>query len=231
MKAYTRSMADPVQEVIERAVAGDREARNDLLQKHLPTLRAFIRMNLGQGIRSRESSMDLVNSVCCEALLSISRFEYRGPNSFRNWLLRQAENKIRDKGRYWMRERRTARREAGSVLNLLNQSDGGALGSLESFTTPSRHAAAREELERAEAAFAELPPDYREVIVLSRVLGLSHAQVAKEMGRTPAATRTLLSRALARMATLLDGEETNQEGPSAADSAKNANRTATPTGE
>jgi len=197
-----------VQRVIEKAVAGDREARNDLLQRHLPTLRAFVRLHLGQSIRSRETSMDLVNSVCCDALLALPRFEYRGPNSFRNWLLRQAENKIRDRARYWTRERRTARREAGSVPTLLNQADDSdRLSQLKTFSTPSRHASAREELSRAEAAFRALPPDYCEVIILSRVLALPHAAVAKEMGRTPAATRTLLSRALARMATLLEDSE------------------------
>jgi RNA polymerase sigma-70 factor (ECF subfamily) len=201
-------VAESLQHVIEKAVAGDRDARGDLLQRHLPTLRAFVRLHLGQGIRSRESSMDLVNSVCREALVAMPRFEYRGPNSFRNWLLRQAENKIRDRARYWTRERRTARREAGSVPALLSNMDAtDRLSQLKSFSTPSRHACAREELSRAEAAFGDLPPDYCEVILLSRVLQLSHAQVAKEMGRTPAATRTLLSRALARLATLVEDRD------------------------
>ena len=52
--------------------------------------------------------------------------------------------------------------------------------------------------------FGELPDDQREVILLARVVGLPHAIVAQEMGRTPAATRTLLSRALARLATRLE---------------------------
>ena len=42
------------------------------------------------------------------------------------------------------------------------------------------------------------------MILLTRVAGLSHAEVAREMGRTPIATRTLLSRALARLATALE---------------------------
>jgi DNA-directed RNA polymerase specialized sigma24 family protein len=42
------------------------------------------------------------------------------------------------------------------------------------------------------------------VISLARIVGLSHAEIAKEMGRSEGAVRTLLSRALARLATLLD---------------------------
>jgi RNA polymerase sigma factor (sigma-70 family) len=201
-------MTATVKELLEHAVAGDRDARNDLMLRHLPGLRAFVRLHLGTGLRGRETSLDLVQSVCREALEGLDRFEYRGPDSFRNWLLRQAENKIRDRGRYWGRERRTARREAGTVTALLAAGDEAELLSqLETFCSPSRHASGREELLRAERCFARLPHDHREVILLARVIGLPHPEVAREMGRTPAATRTLLSRALARMATLLEEEE------------------------
>jgi RNA polymerase sigma-70 factor (ECF subfamily) len=200
-----------MRQLVESAVAGDREARNDLLQKHLGSLRAFVRLHLGHGVRSREASMDLVNSVCREALQALPGFEYRGPDSFRNWLLRQAENKIRDRGRFWKRQRRAAARESGSVATLLNHDDESErLAQLRTFCTPSRHASGREELVRAEEAFLNLPPDYREVIVLARVLGMPHAEIARETGRSQAATRTLLSRALARMATLLDESGSEQ---------------------
>jgi RNA polymerase sigma factor (sigma-70 family) len=208
-------MSDELRDLVHHAQAGDRDARNDLLQRHLPSLRAFIRLQLGHGVRSRESSLDLVQSVCREVLEGFDGFEYRGPDSFRNWLLKSAQNKIRDRGRYWGRERRTAQREAGSVGQLLNEDDDRELlGQLKTFCTPSRHATAREELERAEQVFQQLPPAHREVIVLARVLGLPHPDVAREMGRTPVATRTLLSRALARMATLLEEAEAGSgEGP------------------
>ena len=61
-----------------------------------------------------------------------------------------------------------------------------------------------EELEHLASAFAALPPDWREVILLARVRGLSHAEIARTLGRTESATRTLLSRALARLATELE---------------------------
>ena len=36
-------MSDPLRDLVESARSGDRDARNDLLQRHLPSLRAFIR--------------------------------------------------------------------------------------------------------------------------------------------------------------------------------------------
>ena len=52
------------------------------------------------------------------------------------------------------------------------------------------------------------------VVVLVRLQGLGHAEAARRMGRTESATRTLLSRALARLATELELTGT-EESPEA----------------
>jgi len=190
-------------ELVTAAQAGDRSARDQLLEGHLKDLTVFVRTRLGRALRSRETSQDLAQSVCREALRDLGGFEYRGEASFRRWLFHRAENKIKDRVRFWQREKRsTAREEA--LPSGDHELDPGTYSDLASFCTPSRHAASREELERVGAAFATLSPEYREVILLTRVAGLSHAEVAREMGRTPIATRTLLSRALARLATALE---------------------------
>ena len=131
-------------------------------------------------------------------------FEYRGESSFKHWLFRRAENKIRDRVRFWQREKRDSGREEPIAAPRDDRAEREFVEQFANFCTPSRHATTREQLESIEAAFASLPEDYREVILLSRVVGLSHAEVANEMGRTPVATRTLLSRALARLATALE---------------------------
>ena len=69
--------------------------------------------------------------------------------------------------------------------------------------TPSREAIAREQLGRVEQAFESLPDDYRRVITLSRIVGLSHAEIAEVLGRTPGAVKTLLNRAVVRLTSLL----------------------------
>jgi RNA polymerase sigma-70 factor (ECF subfamily) len=199
-------MQDPEESrLVEEAAAGDAEAREQLLRKHLAELNAYVRLRIGPGIRARESSQDIAQSVCREVLGDLDRFEYRGPNSFRNWLLLRAEHKLRDRGRFWNREKRAAGREV--PIQGAEDQERGLFEQLRSFFTPSRDAVAREELEQLEQGFAELPEDYRRVIVLSRVLGLSHEELAREMGRTPSATRTLLSRALARLALVLEGDQ------------------------
>lgn len=195
---YTLFVHHESRELCERAVQGDDEAREALLGQHLASLRAFVRARLGDSLRARETSQDISQSVCREALEDLGRFEYRGEHSFRSWLFQLAENKLRDRGRYWSRDKRSSKREANATT--LEATD--ALGS-GSLCTPSRQAVSREELERVESALVSLSEDQRTVIVLARLLGLPHAEIARRMGRTVLATRTLLSRSLARLATVL----------------------------
>jgi RNA polymerase sigma factor (sigma-70 family) len=166
---------------------------------HLGALRAYVRLRLGRAIRAREESADIAQSVVREALEDLPRFSGEA-SGLRGWLLRRAENKIKDRGRFWKRERRDAAREIEADA----ASDASVLAECRSFLTPSRDASAKEELERVERAFAKLSEDQRRIILLARVAGLSHAEVAREMERTELATRTLLSRAMARLAVLLE---------------------------
>ena len=195
-------MSDDPHELFRSAAGGDAAARDELFRRHLAGLRAFVRVRIGPLLRTKESSSDLVHSVCREVLEDLSGFEYRDEAGFRHWLYRRAENKIVDRARFWRREKRDVRREVAIDADDERSREARELAELESLYTPSRDAAAREELERVERAFTELPDDYREVISLAKIVGLPHAEIAHEMGRSEGAVRTLLSRALARLATL-----------------------------
>ncbi|HVS18045.1 MAG TPA: RNA polymerase sigma factor [Planctomycetota bacterium] len=205
-------MDDSTQTCLARALAGDASARGELLERHVARLRAFVRPRLGARLRARESSLDVVQSVFREALRGMDAFEQRegsGGEGFGRWLLRVADSKLKSRGRFWNRLRRASAVEASDgEFELERLGDGGA-------ASPSGAARSREELERVEAAFATLPAAWRQVVVLVRLQGLSHAEAARRMGRTESATRTLLSRALARLATELE-EPSRRDGDAAA---------------
>lgn len=188
-------MQEASKELVENAVRGDAQARASLFGAHLAGLRAYVRSRLGPRLRARETSQDIAQSVCREALEGLPRFEYRGAGSFRAWLLRHADLRLRNKARHWGRDKRAVERE---------EHDSRQLERVASWLSPSRIACTREELDRLIEALRALPSDYREVITLARVDGLSHEMIAARLGRSPLATRTLLSRALARLATLLE---------------------------
>ena len=64
-------------------------------------------------------------------------------------------------------------------------------------------ASARQEIDRVGAALAQLPDRAREVLVLARVEGLSHAEIGAKLGIAPKTVENHLGRALARLAALL----------------------------
>ncbi len=191
-------------DLIERASRGDALAVDSLIERHLPGLRAFIRIKAGELVRGQESCSDLVQSVCREVLEGAGRFDYRGEAAFRQWLFTTALRKIVARQRHHCAEKRDVRRER--IVSPVESAsrDRALLDAYTGLHTPSRLAAAREEVERVEGAIARLPEEYREVICLSRLMGLGHAEIAAQLGRSEGAVRVLLHRALARLSRLLE---------------------------
>ncbi|MEY2784520.1 MAG: polymerase sigma factor SigD [Planctomycetota bacterium] len=194
-------------QLVSEASRGSEKALEELLEQNLPGLLAFVRAHAGRNLLARDGSMDLVQSACREVLQDIGRHDYRDEAGFRHWLFLAAERKIVDRARYHGRAKR-----AGDAD--VSPSEAEAQSLMQGYAglvTPSRHAAAREDLARAEAALAKLSEEHREIILLSRVVGLSHAQIAERTGKSEVAVRSLLHRALAKMAAEM-GTETGTEG-------------------
>jgi len=178
------------------ASSGDRDAMLKLLQRHLPELRAFIRLRTGPHLLAQETPDDLVQSVCREVLGKLGGFDYRSEQAFKSWLFLSALHKVQDKARYYAAEKRRAARAS-------TPQDPQLLSGYVSMLSPSRVAIAREDVAQLEAAFDQLSDEHREVITLHRLLGLDHEQIAERMGRSTAASRVLLHRAIARLGRLL----------------------------
>ena len=186
---------DPDSERPEVARSRDPGAVDALLQRHLPGLRAFVRLRVTAALRAKESCSDLVQSVCKDLLQNIDHFEYQGEAPFKGWLFTSALNKIREHERYFSREKRDVNREVR-----LSDAEARSLADCyASCMSPSCEAMVHEKIALIEVAFDRLPEDYREVLTLKRCAGLNHAEIARIMGRSEGAVRTLLSRALTRL--------------------------------
>jgi RNA polymerase sigma-70 factor (ECF subfamily) len=136
-----------------------------------------------------------LQSVCREVLQGAASFRYRGDGPFRALLFRTALNKILERTRGMTQQKRDVRRDVGAI-------DYGDLPAPD--PTASQVAAANEPSARMERAFDLLSEDHREVIALSRIAGLSHAEIAEHMDRSEGAVRVLLSRALVAYIDALD---------------------------
>ncbi|MGE0143362.1 MAG: RNA polymerase sigma factor [Planctomycetota bacterium] len=184
-------MSEDLQRLVARASAGDSAAVEELLLRHLPALRAFLRLKAGPAILQHESSSDLAQSVCRDILEGADRFQFGGEPEFRKWLFTTAMRKIADRHEHWQAQKR----RAAAVQGGLDED----LSALAAIWSPSQQAMAREELEAVERSFSRLSPDKQEVILMHRLMGMSHAQIAAELGKTEVAVRSMLSRALAEL--------------------------------
>ncbi len=204
-------MSDETRQLVRHATQGDRPAVDQLLQRYLPGLRAFIRMRAGPMIRRRESESDLAQSVCREVLEHLDQFQYGDEVGVKRWLYTTALRKILHRYEYWGAEKRDAMRNLTPGISGVSASE--VERQLEeqyrTFSTPSQHAMKREELERVERAFDELKDEQREVISLAHVVGMSRAEIAAQLGKSEGAVRTMPSRALAELAERLDDERSS----------------------
>jgi len=177
---------------IERATTGDGAAVEDLLGHYLPDLRAYVVHHAAARVLAHEEGSDLAQSICREVLerLRDGRFAFRGEPQFRAWLYRAALMKLLTRDRFW----RAARRDAPAPPS--SPAEPAAPG------TPSQDARLAEELERFESAVRQLPESHRQILALHHFEGLSHTEIAHRLAITPSTSRSLLARALARLATL-----------------------------
>jgi RNA polymerase sigma-70 factor (ECF subfamily) len=191
--------------LFDQATSGDRAALEGLLERYLPQLHAFVHARLGAGLQPRESSVDVVQSVCRNLLGARHAFDFRGEERFRAWLFTSALNKIREKARHHQMAVRDQGRE--------DEAAGGTpLAALAHFLTPSREAIGNETAAAVAAALAALSEEHREVITLARVVRLPHRVIGEVMDRSEEAVRQLLGRALLRLARELRNRGVDVEG-------------------
>jgi len=187
---YDRSTAD----LVRGAQQGEASALEELVLRHMPALRAYVRLRAGPELRAQESTSDLVQSTCRELCQSLDNLEFRDEDAFRGWLFTLAWKKILARRRYYRAARRDPRAEQSLELTpeLAEELYAATL-------SPSNRASVREEAAILERAFDRLPDDYREVLALARFAQLSHREIAERMGRSEQASRNLLNRAIARL--------------------------------
>ena len=199
-----------LQDLVASASEGDGPALDELLERLVPQLHAYMRLHAGGRVLGRESSADLAQSVCREVLEGMGALEWRGEARFRAWLFTLARRKIAQRHRHMHRRKREVGREvAGTGAGEGPGNGPGELSIAEAYarlSSPSQHLIAAELLERMDSAFARMDEAYREVILLSRVLGLSRREVAEQMGRSENSVRMLLARALSILASEVDYE-------------------------
>lgn len=186
--SWSAGQADSDNSLMVAVQRGDLDRLSVLFERyHQPLFGFFVRMTGNQ-----QASQDLVQDV----FLRVLRFRttYRPGSRFRTWMYEIARNVAHD----W-------RQRLGREIGLDSASEIAVDGE-----AADRAVEAQEERRLLVTALASLPPDKREVIVLSRCQGLNYEDVAAVLGCQVGAVKVRVHRA---MKTLRAAVEALQEGP------------------
>lgn len=173
-------------EYVARAKRGDREALEALMSRYQDRVRRIVRIRMGSRLRSQVESMDIVQETFLTAVKKLGDFEPRDHASILQWLSRIACNQIHGAHDYHTAQRRDQDRCVPLVDEDLTARQ----------TLPEEHAQKAEVRELLDEAMAQLPDDYREVVLLRDYCDGEWEFVAAQLGRpTAEAARELHRRA------------------------------------
>jgi RNA polymerase sigma-70 factor (subfamily 1) len=188
------------QRLVTLAQAGDESALDRLCNVYGERVRRIIRLRMGKQLRSKMESMDLVQDAFISALRSLDNFTYKNEGDFLRWMAQIAENRLRDHVDKLHTNKRDIHKEIPLDNNRQSQDSFVRTPGPIASTTPSMIMSRQEDLDKLEKAIDKLKPEYREVIVLSKIEGLSHIEIGKKLGKKPHAVCMLFSRAITALA-------------------------------
>lgn len=185
--------------LIERFRSGDREAFAPLFARYRPRLAVLIHHKLSPELRSRVDVDDVLQEVFLAAFRDLDNFTYRSPGSFLAWLSRIADHVVIDAARFYGRQKR----DAGEILRFRSESNPEGPDPA-TTTTPTRLLAEKEAVQGLLEKLAALPDEYRQVILLAKMEGLTTQEIAERLGKSREAVALLLHRAIQRFRQLLN---------------------------
>ena len=193
-------------ELIRLAKQGDRQAAAELLEAYRNYLHLLAEIQLNQSLRAKMDPSDLVQETCLAASRDFPQFRGHSEHELVAWLRQiMATTSGKAVRRYRGTHGRDVRREQPQPD--LDESAAAIERLASPISSPSQRAAQRETAVILADKLAELPEHYRQAIVLHHLEGLTIAELARELGRTPAATNSLLARALIKLRSLMKGAE------------------------
>jgi RNA polymerase sigma-70 factor (ECF subfamily) len=160
-------------------------------------------VHVDANLQAKADPSDLAQEACLQAIRDFPQFRGQTEGEFVAWLRQILANTgaamIR---RYKGTQHRDVTREQRYQRQLDRSSI--ALGRLATApASPSHIAARRESSVMLADALAQLPEDYRDVLVLFHLESLPLAEVAARMGRSIASVRGLRTRAVLKLRTLM----------------------------
>lgn len=179
----------------------DREAHlGPLLEVYRNYLRVLAEVEIGRQLQAKVDASDLVQETMMEAHKHFVGFRGDSEAEFLAWLRQIMAGVLCGLIRRYLG---TQKRDIRLERNLCDGLDQSSRMLVEGFVdrqgTPSQQAARREESVLLADALAKLPEDYRQVLFLRHLQGLSFPEIGRKLGRSQDSVEKLWVRGLARL--------------------------------
>ena len=180
---------------------GDSDALAQYIEMHRPRLMSVLDRKVGAGLRRKLELEDIFREVVARALKDLPRVDFDGQQPL-GWIYMIMDRQIVDLHRYHFEARK---RDAGREVSV-DKPTGDQTGDfgfaqllIASMTTPSMAMSRDVKLLQVQRAIAALSEDMQNAIRWRYLENLSSREISKRLGKTDAATRVLLSRAIRKL--------------------------------
>jgi RNA polymerase sigma-70 factor, ECF subfamily len=186
----------PAKALLAQARQGDRDALGRLLEAQRAALHRLAKRQLDGRIAVRVDASDIIQQTFLEAHRSFPQFAGRDARELAAWLQTILDHKVAGAIRdHALLQKRNVGRDQS-----LDDSHGGAAPLKQELdaglSSPSQKAMRAEDAQLLSRALTVLPDDQREAVRLRHLEGWALADIARHLGRTPAATAGLIKRGM-----------------------------------
>jgi RNA polymerase sigma-70 factor, ECF subfamily len=192
-------------EMLQKIKEGHSGFLGPLLDSYRHYLDLLARVEVGRRLQAKLDASDLVQETLLEAFKNFSKFRGTTERQLIGWLRQIMAASLANLLRRYLG---TQARDVRLERQLADQLDQSAqrldCGLMDAQSSPSRQAARREQAVLLANALQRLPQDYREVILLRHIEGMTFPEVGHRMGRSLDSVEKLWVRGLTRLRQLME---------------------------
>lgn len=204
--SVTLPTAEELKSLIDKARGGDAPVLGQLLESYRNYLRVLADIEIGRRLQRKVDASDIVQETFLEAHRQFPHFQGDVEAQLAEWLRTilagTLANTVR---RYFGTQARDLRLEQEISGDLNRSSCALSDWAVESASSPSKQVLRGEQTMIVTGALAQLSDEYREVLILRHMEGLTFPQIADRMQRSVDSVEKLWVRGLARLKRICDG--------------------------
>ncbi len=201
----SEAVSSSPEDLLQRARAGETPAVGRLLELYRAYLLVLARVQIGRRLQGKVDASDIVQEAFLGACRDFPQFRGTTEREFLAWLRQILASLLANLVRHYQgTQRRDVRLERQLAVELEQSSQALDRSLAAPHSSPSELAIRREQSVVLAQALGRLPEDWRELLILRHLEGLTFPEVAARMGRTLDGVKKLWPRALAGLRRLLE---------------------------